>query len=102
MNTVALALKVIVAVAIAVLLLVGVVFLAGEATVAWYMNHYGVSARIELAEDYGFGMLTLFVWCASGLIALPFVAFGAWRMSGRLQRILLANPLFQRIASSGR
>ena len=100
MNTVALALKVIVAVA--VLLQGGVVFLAGEATVAWYMNHYGVSARTELSEDYGFGMLTLFVWCASGLIALPLVAFGAWRMSGRLERILLANPLFQRIASRRR
>lgn len=66
------------------------------------MNHYDMPVDIDLSNDYGLGMLLMFVCGASLFIALPFVVFGAWRLAGRLQRIVLANPLFQRTASGGR
>lgn len=102
MNAFVLVFRLVVAVAVTVLLLASVLFVAGEATVAWYMSHYGVPARIELSEDYGFGMLALFVEGTSALLALPFASFVAWRMSGRLARAMVASPLFQRADSGGR
>lgn len=86
MNAFMLFFRFVVALALTVLVLAGVLFFSGEATVAWYMSHYSVPARVELSEDYGFGMLALFVDAASALVALPLASFFAWRMSGRLAR----------------
>ena len=84
MNSIVLVCRVAVALVITSLLLAAVLFVSGEATVAWYMNHYGVPARIDLSEDYGLGMLATVVWVASFLLALPFACSVSWRLSGSL------------------
>ena len=84
------------------MLLVIVFFVSGEAAVAWYMHHYAITSRLDLSEDYGFGMLSLAVECAAALVALPFALFSGWRLSGRIYAAVVANPLFQRTASGGR
>lgn len=63
-----------------------VIWLAGEATVAWYMHRYQIATRIELSEDYGFGMLALLVECGAALVAVPLLLIVGWRASGRLLR----------------
>lgn len=77
--------RVFIALALAALLLVAVLFLAGEATVAWYLHYYAVAPRLELSEDYGFGMLGFFVQCATAVVVLPLAVFAGWRLSGRIQ-----------------
>ncbi len=88
MNSIVLVFRVVVAFVVTSLLLAAALFASGEATVAWYMNHYGVPARSDLSEDYGFGMLATVVWLASFLLALPFTCFVSWRLSGRLVRAM--------------
>ena len=68
----------------AALLAWGAAELSAEATVAWYMQHYGVAQRSDLADDMGFGMLGLFVQLS--VFSLSFVAalIAVWRLSAGL------------------
>lgn len=91
MKTVALIGGVVLALVIAVLLLAGVLFLTGEATVSWNRHHYGIAARLDLSEDYGFGMLALLIDCAVAMAALPFTFFAGWHLSGRVQNAWASN-----------
>lgn len=88
--------RVLVALVISVLFLAVALFLASEITRTWYMQHYAVASRLELSEDYGFGMLGFFVLCVIAVVVLPFTALAGWRLSGRLQRAVVANPAFKR------
>jgi hypothetical protein len=89
-------------VALATALVAAAAYLGGEATVAWYMQHYAVTARADLSNDMGFGMLGFVVVCISTLVSSPLALFAGWRLSGRLASSVMANPLFQRTASGGR
>ena len=102
MKAVAVLCRIFGALALAGVLLVIAFFVSGEAAVAWYMHHYAITSRLDLSEDYGFGMLSLAVECAAALVALPFALFSGWRLSGRIYAAVVANPLFQRTASGGR
>ena len=84
MTTLAFFGRILIALTLAAVLLVVVLYLAGEATVAWYLHHHAVASRIELSEDYGFGMLVSFVLCATAAVALPLAIFAGWRLSGRI------------------
>jgi hypothetical protein len=63
---------------------VGSAFLAVEITVAWYMRSYGIAQRVDLSNDYGFGVLAsavmVGVTLVSGLLSFTL----AWRMSGKI------------------
>jgi hypothetical protein len=63
---------------------VGWAFLAVEITVAWYMRNYGIAQRVDLSNDYGFGMLASAVVVGVTLVSglLSFIL--AWRMSGKI------------------
>lgn len=65
--------------------------LVGDATVSWYVHHYEIAARLDLSEDYGFGLLTFLIDCAVAVVTLPFTLFAGWRLSRRIQRALVAN-----------
>lgn len=101
MKTLAFFSRVLIALVLAGALLVSALFLVGEATVAWYMHHYAVVSRLELSEDYGFGMLGFFVECTTAIVALPIAIFASWRLSGRVQAAAVASSLFQRTAPGG-
>lgn len=77
--------RVFVALTLAAVLLVAVLFLAGEATVTWHLQYYVIASRRELSEDYGFGMLVFFVQCVAAVVALPLAVFAGWRLSARIQ-----------------
>jgi hypothetical protein len=62
--------------------------IAGEFLLTWYMNHYGISVRAELSEDYGLGMLTLLKSVIVFAIAFPVAAYFCWRWVGVLVRRL--------------
>ncbi|XDF35551.1 hypothetical protein RBH89_00485 [Paracidovorax avenae] len=54
----------------------------GEAMTAWYMHHHGITSRLDLSEDMGFGMLLLAGWLASAL-TLPLWGYLGWRLGHR-------------------
>jgi hypothetical protein len=85
MKTLVFLIRVLVALTLAAVLFVAVLFLAVEATVAWYLQYYAIASRLELSEDYGFGMLVFFVQCATAVVALPLAMFAGWRLSARIQ-----------------
>jgi len=50
-----------------------------ESYVAWYMNHYDISVRAELSEDYGFGMLGFLISLISIAVGFPLGAYLGWK-----------------------
>ena len=62
----------------------GVIFIDSELMVAWYMNEAQVTNRIELSEDYGFGMLTLLTCFAAFVLALPIAIKGSLVLGRKL------------------
>ena len=54
----------------------------GEAMTAWYMHHHGITNRLDLSEDMGFGMLVFVGWLASAL-TLPLWGYLGWRLARR-------------------
>lgn len=64
------------------LCLVAIWFLVGEAVAYWYRHHHQIAERIDLSEDYGFGMIVFLVDGVALLVSLPFALYWGWRLSG--------------------
>lgn len=89
MNIASLIFRLIVAPALTLAMLVIVWLLAGEVTAEMYTHHHGIAARVDLSEDYGFGMLAMLIGCVAALLALPLAALAGWRLSGRFWKALI-------------
>jgi len=82
-NTAVLVGRVLITLLIATLLAWGAALLSAEATIAWYMQHYGVAQRADLADDMGLGMLGLFVQISAVLLSFVAALVVLWRLSAR-------------------
>ncbi|MFT3735337.1 MAG: hypothetical protein QM776_09970 [Rhodocyclaceae bacterium] len=84
MNAAINVLRACIALAIAIGSASGLAVLSAEAFVMWYMQHYGIAQRADLADDMGFGMLGLFVQSVVALLSFVVTLVIGWRASGKL------------------
>ena len=59
---------------------VAIDFFMGELLIRSYMGKYGITKRLDLSDDMGFGLLAIAAFLLSLIVVLPVAQYISWRI----------------------